>query len=254
MTSENLTNGGFEAYGALDQFLLENVIYFEITLYVLYPLISILGVIGNTLVIYVLMSSIFVDRKFQAMQNVNNIASAAATPAAAALNRKPSNHENQPAQAAATTSSPAQRATAELDGIVNNNNNNNHRPSLFTRHTPSPSLATRSSSSLKKIVREKLSVTNFYLLNLAMCDLLYVLSIPTLVCTIYFGRWHFNLAFCKIYFSQIYLCQCSIVFILVVLSIDRYLSVKYPHKVHTKLIRQIFPCVKLRSVNEKKKN
>lgn len=31
---------------------------------------------------------------------------------------------------------------------------------------------------------------------------------------------------------QIYLCQCSIVFLLVVLSIDRYLSVKYPHKVN----------------------
>lgn len=74
-------------------------------------------------------------------------------------------------------------------------------------------------------------MTNFYLLNLAISDFFYSLFIPVLLITMWKDKWLFGSLFCKLYFSLVYLCQCSSVFILVVLSIDRYLSVKYPHKV-----------------------
>ncbi len=84
---------------------------------------------------------------------------------------------------------------------------------------------------LLNIFKEKLSVTNLYLFNLAFTDFLYLGTIPFLLCTIRFKTWIFGKYFCKLFFSLCYMCQCSIVSILVVLSIDRYLSVKYPHKV-----------------------
>lgn len=82
-----------------------------------------------------------------------------------------------------------------------------------------------------RFLKEKLSVTNFYLLNLAITDFSYLISIPFLLITIKSKNWIFGEFFCKFYLSLCYLCQCSSVFILVVLSVDRYLSVKYPHKV-----------------------
>ena len=84
---------------------------------------------------------------------------------------------------------------------------------------------------VKRFFKENLSVTNFYLLNLAFSDLFYMLSIPILLCTIFYGRWIFNELFCRFYLASCYVFQCSSVFILIVLSVDRYLSVKYPFKV-----------------------
>lgn len=74
-------------------------------------------------------------------------------------------------------------------------------------------------------------MTNFYLFNLAFVDFLYLTTIPFVLCTVFMKSWIFGIYLCKFFFSVCYLCQCSSVFILVVLSIDRYLSVKYPHKV-----------------------
>lgn len=88
-------------------------------------------------------------------------------------------------------------------------------------------------------------MTNFYLLNLAISDFLYSLFIPVLLITMTKGKWLFGSLFCKLYFSLVYLCQCSSVFILVVLSVDRYLSVKYPHKVSAFRTDEVARCVML---------
>ncbi len=83
----------------------------------------------------------------------------------------------------------------------------------------------------RRFLKEKLNVTNFYLLNLAISDFFYILSIPFLLLTMLEGRWVFGKFLCKIYFSIIYFCQFLTVLILVILSIDRYFSVKYALKI-----------------------
>lgn len=93
--------------------------------------------------------------------------------------------------------------------------------------------ANRIGTFFRRLAKEKLTVTNFYLLNLAISDFFYSLFIPVVLVTMWKNEWLFGALFCKIYLSLAYLCQCSSVFILVVLSIDRYLSVKYPLKVNS---------------------
>lgn len=46
----------------INQFIITNIDHFERTLYILYIIIFMLGVVGNSIVIYVLMSSIFLSR------------------------------------------------------------------------------------------------------------------------------------------------------------------------------------------------
>ena len=80
---------------------------------------------------------------------------------------------------------------------------------------------------LRRFSKEKLTVTNFYLLNLAISDFFYILFIPFLMFTMLYEKWLFGPYWCQIYFSVAYLCQFSTVLILVILSVDRYLSVKF---------------------------
>jgi len=54
---------------ALDVFLSKNIIYFETSLYILYSLIFLFGVLGNTIVIYVLVTSLCVNRHIQIINN-----------------------------------------------------------------------------------------------------------------------------------------------------------------------------------------
>jgi hypothetical protein len=223
-------------YTQLDMFFINNNQLVTVVLYILYSLIFILGICGNTIVIYVLISSICVDRRYQFIQNNQTVAHLIAT----AIPNRQAQFKPASPLVTSTRKSLINGDDLEASVIIDNGDASMISPPAVARiKTPQQaphrdrqnSLRTRSASIFKKIVREKLTVTNLYLLNLALCDFLYVLSIPILLCTIYFNRWMFNRAVCKIYFTQIYLCQCSIVFILVVLSIDRYLSVKYPHKV-----------------------
>lgn len=46
----------------IDEFIIRNIFLFNGTLYVLYVLLFVFGVVGNSIVIYVLMSSIFLNR------------------------------------------------------------------------------------------------------------------------------------------------------------------------------------------------
>ena len=50
---------------AFDLFLSKHYIYFDMSLYILYSLIFLFGVIGNSIVIYVLVSSLCINRNMQ---------------------------------------------------------------------------------------------------------------------------------------------------------------------------------------------
>lgn len=178
----------------LDVFLKKNLFFFELTLYVLYSLIFLFGIFGNSVVIYVLLSSIFVDRK-----------------------------QKHPGL------TPKEQTT-----IINSPNTNSLRANDTSKHQVKTIRDQNKLYNLTcKFLKEKLTVTNLYLLNLAITDFFYVLFIPVLLGTMLTSRWLLGFFFCKVYFSMVYLCQCSSVFILVVLSVDRYLSVKYPLKTST---------------------
>ena len=191
-TSLNSSIGNASALDALHE---TNIFFFELTLYVLYSLIFLFGIFGNSVVIYVLLSSIFFDKK---------------------------HHQAGITQKEQTT-------------IINSPNTNSLRSPQDTPKRQLNSIRDQNKlyTLLRKFLKEKLTVTSFYLLNLAITDFFYVLFIPVLLCTMLTNRWLFGFLFCKVYFSMVYLCQCSSVFILVVLSVDRYLSVRYPLKTST---------------------
>ena len=58
---------------ALDLFLSRNIVYLETTLYILYSLIFIFGVVGNSIVIYVLVSSLCINRNMQVFNEQSTI-------------------------------------------------------------------------------------------------------------------------------------------------------------------------------------
>jgi hypothetical protein len=55
-----------------------------------------------------------------------------------------------------------------------------------------------------RFIKEKISVTNFYLLNLAITDFSYLLSIPFLLATIKFKSWIFGALAWYIFFTFFY--------------------------------------------------
>jgi hypothetical protein len=87
-------------------------------------------------------------------------------------------------------------------------------------------------SFFKKLIEGNLSVTNIYLLNLAITDLLYLAIIPPYLSIIITDKWNYNLTICKLTMFIPHICQCSSVFIIVILSIDRYISVQFPLSVN----------------------
>jgi hypothetical protein len=90
----------------------------------------------------------------------------------------------------------------------------------------------------KIITKIKLTVTNFYLINLAIVDFLFLLCIPFVITTIILRRWIFGLILCKMYFSIVYICQFNAAFIICILSFDRWLAVRFPLKI--KSYRNLF--------------
>lgn len=87
------------------------------------------------------------------------------------------------------------------------------------------------------------TVTNMYIMNLAMADELFLLSIPLLIRTSVLDQWSFGTPLCKIYmvFSSVNMYTSSL--FLLVMSSDRYLavcqpvrSVKWRTPLHAKLI------------------
>ncbi|XP_019958372.2 somatostatin receptor type 5-like [Paralichthys olivaceus] len=72
------------------------------------------------------------------------------------------------------------------------------------------------------------TVTNMYILNLALADELYILGIPFLGTNSALSYWPFGDFFCKVYMTADAMSQFSSTICLTVMSIDRYLAVVYP--------------------------
>ncbi|XP_058510524.1 somatostatin receptor type 5-like [Solea solea] len=72
------------------------------------------------------------------------------------------------------------------------------------------------------------TVTNMYILNLALADELYILGIPFLGTNSALSYWPYGDFFCKVCMTADAMSQFSSTFCLTVMSIDRYLAVVYP--------------------------
>uniref|UniRef100_A0A8D0GCH7 Urotensin-2 receptor n=1 Tax=Sphenodon punctatus TaxID=8508 RepID=A0A8D0GCH7_SPHPU len=67
-----------------------------------------------------------------------------------------------------------------------------------------------------------------YIVNLALADLLYLSTIPFVVCTYFVKDWYFGDAGCRILFSLDLLTMHASIFILTIMSTERYLAVVKP--------------------------
>ncbi|CAF3979320.1 unnamed protein product [Adineta steineri] len=72
------------------------------------------------------------------------------------------------------------------------------------------------------------TVTNTYLLNIAIADFLLLLSVPFLIITILANGWIFGNVLCKMYYNFIHINQYVSSLLLAALSFDRYLAVCHP--------------------------
>lgn len=71
-----------------------------------------------------------------------------------------------------------------------------------------------------------------YIVNLALADLLYLSTIPFVVCTYFAHDWLFGEAGCRILLSLDLLTMHASVFILVAMSLERYRAVARPFSAH----------------------
>ncbi|XP_075405083.1 C-C chemokine receptor type 3 [Tenrec ecaudatus] len=68
-------------------------------------------------------------------------------------------------------------------------------------------------------------MTNIYLLNLAVSDLLFVATLPFWIHSASWGKWGFGHSLCKLITGLYYLSLYSEVFFIILLTIDRYLAI-----------------------------
>ncbi|XP_067844498.1 somatostatin receptor type 1-like [Heptranchias perlo] len=74
------------------------------------------------------------------------------------------------------------------------------------------------------------TATNIYILNLAIADELFMLSVPFLSASAALQRWPFGSLMCRTVLSVDGINQFTSVFCLTVLSVDRYIAVVHPIK------------------------
>ncbi|XP_051571763.1 urotensin-2 receptor-like [Myxocyprinus asiaticus] len=67
-----------------------------------------------------------------------------------------------------------------------------------------------------------------YIVNLALADLLYLSTIPFVVCTYFVKDWYFGDIGCRVLFSLDFLTMHASIFILTIMSTERYLAVVNP--------------------------
>ena len=72
------------------------------------------------------------------------------------------------------------------------------------------------------------TVTNFYILNLALSDELFLLGIPFLITTQAYDDWPFGDVMCKLYMMTTSLNQYTSTLFLTIMSADRYIAVCQP--------------------------
>ncbi|XP_065272108.1 somatostatin receptor type 2 [Emys orbicularis] len=74
------------------------------------------------------------------------------------------------------------------------------------------------------------TITNIYILNLAIADELFMLGLPFLAMQVALVHWPFGRAICRIVMTVDGINQFTSIFCLTVMSIDRYLAVVHPIK------------------------
>ncbi|XP_034050389.1 somatostatin receptor type 2 [Thalassophryne amazonica] len=74
------------------------------------------------------------------------------------------------------------------------------------------------------------TVTNIYILNLAVADVLCMMSLPFIAMQLALVHWPFGEALCRVVMTVDSLNQFTSIFCLMVMSIDRYLAVVHPIK------------------------
>ncbi|KAK2185333.1 hypothetical protein NP493_240g06001 [Ridgeia piscesae] len=72
------------------------------------------------------------------------------------------------------------------------------------------------------------TVTNMYILNLAVADLCFLIGLPFLIATAVLRTWVFGYALCKLFYIQTSINWFTSVFTLTVMSADRYMAVCHP--------------------------
>ncbi|XP_026794405.2 lysophosphatidic acid receptor 6 [Pangasianodon hypophthalmus] len=70
--------------------------------------------------------------------------------------------------------------------------------------------------------------TTTYMLNLVVCDTLFVLSLPFRICYFLNNYWPFGPTLCKITVSLFYMNMYGSIFFLTCISADRFLAIVYP--------------------------
>lgn len=95
------------------------------------------------------------------------------------------------------------------------------------------------------------TVTNLYILNLAVSDVLFLISLPFLITTTILEYWIFGRAMCKIYFVLFSINFFTSVFTLTAMSADRYLAVCHPvRSVYYRTTRiAFFVCLSIWSIS-----
>lgn len=68
------------------------------------------------------------------------------------------------------------------------------------------------------------TVTNMYILNLAIADECYLIGIPFLITTMHIGDWIFGQAICKIFMVSTSITQFTSSIFLLIMSADRYIG------------------------------
>ncbi|XP_068769953.1 somatostatin receptor type 2 isoform X2 [Struthio camelus] len=74
------------------------------------------------------------------------------------------------------------------------------------------------------------TITNIYILNLAIADELFMLGLPFLAMQVALVHWPFGKAICRIVMTVDGINQFTSIFCLTVMSVDRYLAVVHPIK------------------------
>ncbi|XP_013395481.1 somatostatin receptor type 2 [Lingula anatina] len=72
------------------------------------------------------------------------------------------------------------------------------------------------------------TVTNMYICNLAVADVLFVLGIPITIATILMESWIFGDFICRVFFVTNCVNSFTSIFTLAVMSMDRYMAVCHP--------------------------
>lgn len=95
------------------------------------------------------------------------------------------------------------------------------------------------------------TVTNLYILNLAISDVLFLISMPFLITTTLLEYWIFGRAMCKIFFVLFSINFFTSVFTLTAMSADRYLAVCHPvRSVYYRTTRiAFFVCLSIWSIS-----